>query len=931
MNGAAPRAALPPAAARRPLWHVGCSLFTGAALAAGDPVGAVVGVILLAAPLVRDRRPGAAAAAAILAAAAVLAGGAAAALALDGLKQAPASLAKAFPGGLPIQGRVQAVERSSRGLRLLLSVPGVGGRVAVQWPGGPPDPGRWPLPGDLASVTPAAAPEAPRAARNPYGFDARRYWYARHVGVLVEARRVEVTPGPWSPRRALDAWRHRRLARLRQALPPEAAGLLEALLFGARGGLDQGLEDAFREAGVSHLLAVSGLHVGLVAAGLGRLVAWCGLAGPARWALTAAGAALYAALAGAGAPVNRAAVGAALLGAAPLLGRPVDPLNLLGAAACWALATRPLAALDLSFRMSFLAVTGMVLLAGRLEALLVGVPRFLQGAARGLAGGTAAQLALAPLLAASFGHLAWAGAPATVIVLPPFALLLGAGGAWALLDAACRACADPLIPALEGAAWLVARLGQWLAAAGGVWSAPSPPGWWAVLYYAWLLGWAGDWRAPVERLRRREPGLPRRLLAAALGLAVLLVWGTAALVPRRLEVVFLDVGQGDAIAVGAPGGAWAAVDTGRTGRELAAFLRARGVRRLHWWAVSHFDADHAGGMDLLARLYPGALLVTPEGDGAALPAVDGAWSAAAGGGRPHLAAGRGDRLRLGPVPVHVLGPPAGALAAGWSENDRSLVLRVDWAGWRVLLAGDIEAAAEASLLEAGLSLQADVLKVAHHGSDTSTSAAWLAQVRPRVAVISVGRRNGYGHPHGPVLQRLHDAGSVVVRTDLHGAVWMRLDPRGLDVTYYGPDGPRRFRLPAGQDRGDAGRREEAWSITRLSAAWSGANRRPFTWSPGPRVTWSGPSWTGCGRWPASRPSTSRSLMPPITACRRCWRPPGNCPCSGRAASWWPPPTRGWAAAGGAWAPATWRTWRPTPPIRRRRPRWCSWRRSPTGA
>src|SRR5690606_6605718 len=148
--------------------------------------------------------------------------------------------------------------------------------------------------------------------------------------------------------------------------------------------------------------------------------------------------------------------------------------------------------------------------------------------------------------------------------------------------------------------------------------------------------------------------------------------------------------------------------------------------------------------------------------------------------------------------VTVLGPPRD-LPARWSVNDRSLVLRVDWRGRRVLLTGDVEAAAEQALLAprspGELDLAAEVLKVAHHGSDTSTSAAWLAVVRPRLAVSSVGRGNAYGHPHEPVLQRLAAAGATVLRTDRHGAVWLRVRPEALDITYYGPEGPRRFRLP----------------------------------------------------------------------------------------------------------------------------------------
>src|SRR5690606_26997199 len=117
--------------------------------------------------------------------------------------------------------------------------------------------------------------------------------YARQVGVLVEARSVTVVPGRWSPQRALARWRHERLARLYRVLSPEPAGLLAALLFGERAGLDAGIDDAFRRAGISHLLTVSGLHVGLVAATVHRLALRLGAGGPARWGGVATAAALY--------------------------------------------------------------------------------------------------------------------------------------------------------------------------------------------------------------------------------------------------------------------------------------------------------------------------------------------------------------------------------------------------------------------------------------------------------------------------------------------------------------------------------------------------------------------------------------------------------------------------------------------------------------
>jgi competence protein ComEC len=224
-----------------------------------------------------------------------------------------------------------------------------------------------------------------------------------------------------------------------------------------------------------------------------------------------------------------------------------------------------------------------------------------------------------------------------------------------------------------------------------------------------------------------------------------------------LRVSVLDVGQGDAIVIEAPDGRAMVVDAGNGGpwrldageRVVAPFLWNRGVLRLASAVVTHPDTDHAGGMPALRRLVPAAETQAPD----ASRAFGGAW--------------------LTPLPVG---------AAGTRVNDRALVLRVEIGLASILLASDIGAAAERALVESGVPLAATVLKVPHHGAATSSTPAFLAAVRPAVAVVSVGARNPYGHPTAATLERLAAAGARVYRTDRHGAVLIETDGRTLTVT-----------------------------------------------------------------------------------------------------------------------------------------------------
>lgn len=281
-----------------------------------------------------------------------------------------------------------------------------------------------------------------------------------------------------------------------------------------------------------------------------------------------------------------------------------------------------------------------------------------------------------------------------------------------------------------------------------------------------MLKWFSTWRV---------------ILVLAL-LAAIAWFALAGLPDGKLHVWFLDVGQGDAILIRAPDGRQILVDGGPSPAALLDELG--GVlpfwdRSLDLVVLTHGDADHVSGLVPLLERYK----VTAAVDGAQPRDRESAeWLAAVeAAGIPRVTATRGARLAAGPLLLTVLSPGAEATQERWSSNDGSLVLRLDYGETSVLLTGDAEDAAEQAMMEAGLPLAADVLKVGHHGSAASTSPAFLAQVAPQVAVISVGAENRFGHPSPEVLARL--AGVQVLRTDKHGRIEVISDGQKLRLRW----------------------------------------------------------------------------------------------------------------------------------------------------
>ena len=685
---------------------------------------------------------------AVLAAAAVLAVGALRIAAIDrGALRGPPGAA------VEVQGAVTTAPRPADGA-VSFELDGRAGRVLVQ--------SREFVEAEIGSIVKVSGR---LAAPEPWLSGTLR----RHgIAMAIEAERIE----PTGERRGglagrIDAIRSRAEAGLERGMPEREAALARGFVLGQDDRIDAATRQDFRRSGLAHLLAVSGQNVLLLCLLAWPFMALLGLTLRTRLLVLLALIAVYVPVAGAGPSIQRAAV----MGAAGLLAalaeRPASRWFALLLAAALTLALNPRAAGDVGWQLSFAAVVGILLWAGRLAALLAGgadraTPR--RAVADGVAVTVAATVATAPLMAHHFDSLSLAALPANLLALPAVAPAMWLG----MLSAAVAQV--PAVP-LEPLNWLnslclgyIAQVARWLGSPG--WSQVElglgSPVWVAAAYAALLvlveLALAAAARRAGLGLAGRGRWAGRVALAAAALAAIALMAGPALGGPPRsdangLVVRVLDVGQGDAILLEPPDAAPVLVDTGPPAGGAAERLRELGVDALGAVVVTHGDSDHAGGLaDVLAIAPAGRVL-------RALP--------------------EGGEVRAGELRLSALWPPRDLTDAGRGveENQLSIVLLAEWRHFSMLLTGDAEA--EAVPLDPG---PVDVLKLAHHGSADAGLEGLLERTAPRLAVISVGADNPYGHPAAETVAELDSAPLRTLRTDEDGEIVIEAGPTGWAVT-----------------------------------------------------------------------------------------------------------------------------------------------------
>lgn len=607
----------------------------------------------------------------------------------------------------------------------------------------------------------------PRGLVNPGGFDFERWLFLEGYGATGYVRGGDpASEQSGSVARAWLAQRAAIAARIGDTVAaPDSRALLTALALGERFAFTDDHWTTFRRTGTSHLVAISGLHVGIVSALLFFTVRRLWLRGPAVLAvydLEAAalvsfvGAVIYAALAGFSIPTQRALIMLAVALLALTSRRVTTMAAGLSAAVLFVLLWDPLAPLSASFWLSFAAVALLWQLAnfraggdgGAAQAL-----RSLRNMGRVQWGIT---IGLVPIVVMAFGELSVVSPFVNFFAIPLFSLVLVP----LTLLATVTLAVEPVGTALLGAA---ATLAEWsyamLAALAALpWAAlPMPT---LGIGFAALLCVSAAVALPTH-------ALPGRYLAWVAAL------GPLTSTPERpgageLEAIVLDVGHGLAVLVRTRGHSLL-FDTGARHRSgfdsgeqiVLPALRFLGIRALDAVVVSHADNDHAGGLGAVLKAFPRATLI-------AGPDLDM---------RQAVSCRRGQHWEWDGVLFEIAHPPEGFPVLG---NDSSCVLKISTADHVLLLTGDVERTGERSLVVSPLDLKADVVVVPHHGSATSSSLALTAATRPAYAVVSAGFGNQWGFPKEDVVARWERVGAATIVTGESGAVSLRFTP-GDDV------------------------------------------------------------------------------------------------------------------------------------------------------
>ncbi|HHW49577.1 MAG TPA: DNA internalization-related competence protein ComEC/Rec2 [Clostridiaceae bacterium] len=626
----------------------------------------------------------------------------------------------------------------------------------------------------------------PAGRRNPGGFDYREYLAQSGVSATIFARKENVEVGERRKTNVLVSLglflRNRIVSVIDKSLPEQQAGLLNGMLIGSREGLTKEVQQVFSDSGLSHIMAVSGANIAFIVfpllfllrklLHLKRIIANIA---------TILVLIVFVSITGFEPSVLRAAIMAIVILAGQILHRESDALTSISFAALALLLYNPYNLFNIGFQLSFAATISLVLFYKNIKNILS--PRFIpKGVTDVLSVTLAAQIGVLPITLYYFNKFSLVSIISNLLVAPVIEAITILGSIMAIIGQV-SIMMSRLIGYVNCAflsfVLFISKITASLPFA--VIRTITPHFLLIVLYY--IAVWFFFWYKPMKNIRIE---FKYYILAFAVLTASFCV---PMLAPKGLEVVFIDVGQGDSIFVRTHAGTTVLIDGGGNSSMESSynigdsvvipFLLDYGVTKLDLVIATHGHDDHIQGLIPVLKDFRVDNFVFPECaekeefhellEVSRLRTIN------------VFSLKKGDRIRLdGDTYFYVLNPNRNFNGEKQSLNNSSLVLKLHYKNVSMLFTGDIEKEIESKLVQDKDDISADILKAAHHGSDTSTTQDFLEEVSPKVVVISVGKNN-FGHPSQEVIERLEEKRIPVLRTDKHGAVIVKSNGRQVTV------------------------------------------------------------------------------------------------------------------------------------------------------
>ncbi|RXT14802.1 DNA internalization-related competence protein ComEC/Rec2 [Ammoniphilus sp. CFH 90114] len=634
--------------------------------------------------------------------------------------------------------------------------------------------------------------KAPEGSRNPGSFDYRQYLYYKRIHWLVISTSLADLKAYRSANIRPDVVMNRVRDYLERSLertfPAGSSEIMKALLLGIKVDLPQDVTDIYGKLGLIHVLAISGLHMSIIAGGIFILgiLRFIGFTRETSIILTVLTIPIYIVLAGAAPSIVRSGIMAVISLVGVYLHRGRDGLNLWGTALFLMLIYNPYYLWDIGFQLSFLVTWGLILFVPYMRSFFHFLPDSLSSL---LAVAVTAQWVSFPLIVYYFHHYHLLSLLANILFVPLYSIVfIPMGFALFILGFVHPGLVQLWAEGLAyGFQWMN-RMIEWIAGWHGFQRHVAPPEvWWMVIYYIVLCGSLWIMKG-------------RRLLWLFLLMSVILSLSFIPWQGEQVKITFVDVGQGDAIVIQLPnkrvylidGGGVLTYDKGESWRKrksyfdpgkdiVVPFLKSQGINEVHTLVITHGDIDHIGGLYTVVEDIP-IRRVLINGTQPKSKQETELYQLLNQKQIPIYQGRAGDWWKdAEEIEWKILHPSA---VENESDNNSSLVLLLNAYGYKILFTGDLEREGENRLIESGDLDKIHLLKVAHHGSKSSTTEAWLDRLQPDYSIISAGRLNRYGHPHEEVLTRLHQVNSRIFRTDKQGAVMVELRPTEMKVWTY---------------------------------------------------------------------------------------------------------------------------------------------------